>query len=82
MPRLLISVSLNCSPIGPFITLSRCAASRQIYGASTIEIAGTQAPKLAAPSVTICCTPFAVASIVSRELPSCPFGKDWMLIRS
>src|SRR5437764_8523989 len=81
MPRLLTSVSLNCSPIGPFITLSRCAASRQMYGASTIEIDGTHAPKLAAPSVTICCTPFAVASIVSRELPSCPFGKAWMLIR-
>jgi hypothetical protein len=77
----LTSVSLNSAPIGPFIALSRCAASRQMYGASTTEIDGTQAPKFAAPSVTICCAPLATASIMSRDPPSWPPGNDWMTIR-
>jgi len=81
MPRALTSVSLNCSPIGPFIALSRWAASRQMYGASTTEIDGTQAPKFAAPSVTTCCAPFATASIMSREPPSWPPGNDWITMR-
>src|SRR6187455_179239 len=52
-----------------------------MYGASTTEIDGTQAPKFAAPSVTTCCAPFATASIMSREPPSWPPGNDWITIR-
>ena len=81
MPRAFTSVSLNSTPIGPFIALSRCAASRQMYGASTTEIEGTQAPKFAAPSVTTCCAPLATASIMSREPPSWPPGNDWITMR-
>ena len=51
MPRVLTSASLRLRPSALAMPFAMCAASRQTYGASSTEIAGTQEPNVAAPSV-------------------------------
>src|SRR6185437_4339863 len=78
MPRFWTRSRLSSSMIGELTTLRMCCASRQMYGASMIEIGATNWPKIAAPSSTIWMAPLEVDSTTSREPPSWPPGKSWI----